>query len=170
LKPLQHPDLGEVEIGGWDNKFTFQNPPPQYLKEEIEKYIPWMLYLAGMSPQIDVMHKVQQIENSELFQINVTVTNNGYLPTNITQRALEAEIAVPVRVVIELNNAELVSGKSRVDVGHLKGSRDVDAGSAENRGEVEWIIKTLKSDAGILLKVISEKGGNKSIEVHLKPK
>jgi hypothetical protein len=83
LKPLQHPDLGEVEIGGWDNKFTFQNPPPQYLKEEIEKYISWMLYLAEISPQLDVSHSVQQIENSELYQINVTVTNNGYLKPDL---------------------------------------------------------------------------------------
>ena len=57
-----------------------------------------------------------------------------------------------------MKNSELVNGKSRVDIGHLKGLRDVEAGSSENRGEVEWIIKILNPDAGITIKVISEKG------------
>ena len=30
----QHPELGEVEIGGWHSKFWGQNPPAEFLEEE----------------------------------------------------------------------------------------------------------------------------------------
>jgi hypothetical protein len=33
-KPYNHPDLGEVEIGGWNPKFFSQNPPA----DQIEKW------------------------------------------------------------------------------------------------------------------------------------
>ena len=53
-KPYDHPTLGNVDIGGWDRKFTFQNPPPSLLKEEIEKYVEWMLWLAETTPRIAI--------------------------------------------------------------------------------------------------------------------
>jgi len=31
-KSVKHPDFGTVEVGGWNNKFTFQNPPTKFLK------------------------------------------------------------------------------------------------------------------------------------------
>ena len=34
---LEHPQLGEVEIGGMDFKFTMQNCPPAYLQREVGK-------------------------------------------------------------------------------------------------------------------------------------
>ncbi|MCB0854404.1 MAG: hypothetical protein KDD63_19415, partial [Bacteroidetes bacterium] len=53
-KSYNHPELGEVEIGGWNRKFTFQNPPPKLLKSEIEKYVEWMLWLAETSPFLQI--------------------------------------------------------------------------------------------------------------------
>lgn len=35
--PFEHPQLGQVEIGGVDNKWCLQNPPPELLEAEIAK-------------------------------------------------------------------------------------------------------------------------------------
>ena len=45
-----HPEFGQVEIGGWRRMFTSQNPPAELLEEECVLQIPWILYLAEQSP------------------------------------------------------------------------------------------------------------------------
>ncbi len=122
--PFDHPEYGAVEIGGWHSKFTTQNPPVELLQSEVELYVPWMLWLAEIAPQIEITDVTVTSEADNTFRVRVDVENVGYLPTNITQRALLAEVAVPVRAIAELTNAKFVEGNGRVDIGHLKGSRD----------------------------------------------
>lgn len=162
-----HPQLGKVEIGGWDYKFTRQNPPVKYLKAEIELYVEWMLWLAETSPQLKVSEpKVEVLEKGKLVKLSVAVGNEGYLPTNITERAIELEIAKPVRAVLELTGAELVAGKMRTDLGHLPGRRD--GGSAERTRVVEYVVKVAGNNARAVVTVASEKGGTIRKEVMLK--
>ena len=89
------------------------------------------------------------------------VENKGYLPTNITQRALDMEIAVPVRAVVELTGAELVSGTTGTTLGHLKGVRDTQGGSggSESLRTLEYVVRLTDSQAVFGITVLSEKGG-----------
>ncbi len=156
-KKYNHPQLGEVEIGGWDTKFTRQNPPVEMLKGEIEKYVPWMIWLAEISPRVVLKEPVVSvIEKGKVVKLTATVENQGYLPTYITQHALEMDIAKPVRAIIELKDAELVGGKSRINLGHLDGSRD-DEGITNKT--VEHVIKITGKNPLATLIVQSEKGG-----------
>ncbi|MEX2356369.1 MAG: hypothetical protein WD535_04955 [Thermaerobacterales bacterium] len=50
-KPVEHPELGQVEIGGWRLKFTRQNPPQHFLLHEIERNVPFILEMMGSLPQ-----------------------------------------------------------------------------------------------------------------------
>lgn len=163
-KTYNHAQLGEVEIGGWNSRFTSQNPPVSMLKGEIEKYVPWMLWLAELSPRI-VVDKVDltPVEKGKVYKLTVQASNEGYLPTNITERATEMKIAVPVRSIIELTNAELVGGKPRTELGHLAGSRDGD--QAGSRAEVEYVIKVTGKNARAIVIIQSEKGGTMRKEI-----
>lgn len=154
-RPYDHPDLGRVEIGGWRGRFTRQNPPPHLLEDEIRLYVPWMLWLAEVSPRVVVRNTEATPLGDDLVRVTVDVENEGYLPTNITQRALEADVAVPVRVTVELANAELVVGTARVDLGHLGGTR---AGVPTPR-RVEYVVRITGGDASMQVTVRSEKGG-----------
>lgn len=40
-KPYDHPQLGRVEIGGLVNKFSVENPPPEFLEKELKFKLPW---------------------------------------------------------------------------------------------------------------------------------
>ena len=160
------PQLGEVEIGGWKTKFTRQNPPVDMLKGEIEKYVPWMLWLAEISPRVVIKRaEVSQVERGKVVKLSVTIENQGYLPTYITQRALEMEIANPVRVQVELKDAEWVSGKPRVDLGHLNGSRDNEGVTAKSS---EYVFKITGKNPVATVTIQSEKGGTTSRQVVLK--
>ena len=167
--PYDHPQLGPVEIGGWRRKFAAQNPPPHLLKRELQLYVPWMLWLAEISPRIVLQDIETTALGSGLFKLTVAVENEGYLPTYITQRALEAEVAVPVRVTLEMSDAELVVGEPRVEIGHLGGARDARgrAGSAARRRVIEYVVRATGDGARLSITARSEKGGVMRQEVRL---
>ncbi len=161
-----HPQLGQVEIGGWNQRFIKQNPPPSFLKAEIELYVPWMLWLAETSPRVVIKDASVKWIDKSLAKITVKVENEGFLPTNISKRAIEANIASPVRALIELKDAELVSGKPRTDLGHLTGRRD--GNNLTSMAEVEYIVKVSGSDPVVTITTQSEKGGKSKQELKLK--
>ncbi len=167
--PYDHPQLGRVEIGGWRGKFTRQNPPPHLLKAELELYVPWMMWLAEISPRIVLRDVEAEPLGSGIFKVTGIVENEGYLPTNITQRALEAEIAVPVRVILGLTDAELVSGSPRTDIGHLLGTRDAQrqTGTAAMRRTIEYVVRATGDNPGVSIIARSEKGGTVRTELVL---
>ncbi|MEP5611364.1 MAG: M14 family metallopeptidase [Cyclobacteriaceae bacterium] len=162
-KSYDHPAFGKVEIGGWNRKFTFQNPPPKFLKEEIEQYVEWMLWLAETSPLMNINStNLTTVEKNKVVSLSAEIQNIGYLPTNITQRAIEVKIAQPVRAILELKNAELISGSLRTDLGHVVGSRDSDDTSAASKRNLSYGIKITGQNATAALTIISEKGGSVS--------
>ena len=157
----QHPQLGEVEIGGWRARFTSRNPPPQLLRSEIEKYVSWMLWLAEIGPRVAIRDvDVTRVEDGVL-KLSMVVENVGYLPTNITQRALDAQVAVPVRAIVDLADAELLSGSARTDLGHLGGSRDTQGstGRTESTRTVEYVLRVSGDRPSVVVTIASEKGG-----------
>ena len=36
--PFEHPELGQVELGGWNALYAFRNPPPAFLEKEIARF------------------------------------------------------------------------------------------------------------------------------------
>jgi hypothetical protein len=169
--PYDHPQLGNVEIGGWNRRFTTQNPPGKFLKGEVELYVPWMLWLAQVSPRVVILDaKLHPTDSKDVYRVSLEIENEGYLPTNITERALENETAVPVRAMIELQNAELLGGKERTDLGHLKGSRDTtrSVGRHESRRTVEYVVRKTGGDSKVTLVVVSERGGTARRTLYLR--
>jgi murein tripeptide amidase MpaA len=166
--PFEHPQLGRVEIGGWRTRFTRQNPPPHLLQQEIARYVPWMLWLAEVSPRVVIRDVALSSAGArDVAKLVVTVENEGYLSTNITQRALDARLTPPVRVGLELRDAVLVSGRARTDIGHLAGSRDASGATrrAESQGTVEYVLRVTGTRPLALISVVSEKGGTVRREV-----
>lgn len=167
-KSINHPQLGEVEIGGLNTRFIDQNPPSQFLKAEIELYLPWMIWLAEVSPRVVIPQtKLNVIEKGKVVSLTVTVQNEGYLPTNISKRAVEAEFAAPVRTLISLADAQLVEGKMREDLGHLEGRRDEGSATGSQK-TVTYVIRITGNNPRAVVTAVSEKGGTVKKEVVLK--
>ncbi|CAN5903920.1 M14 family metallopeptidase [soil metagenome] len=118
---FDHPQLGQVEIGGWKSKFTFQNPPPHLLTDECEKLCRFALFQAGARPRLEANLKAEKL-SPDVRRLELTVQNTGFLPTNITQVAVDKKLVKPVTVELTLpEGAELVSGKLETELGHLAG-------------------------------------------------
>lgn len=117
-KPYSHPQLGEVEIGGFDPKHTIQNPPKAFLLQELEKHTRFMLREMKLLPRLEITRaEAKRLGHS--YQVTVQVTNRGYFPTYMTAEGKTIGIAKPVTVT--LDGAEVIQGKAREDVGFLNG-------------------------------------------------
>ena len=86
-KKIIHPDYGEAEVGGWDGKFWSQNPPPELLETWIEKEARFNLMLAASLPKV-VMSEPKVTGQGTEFTVEVTVENQGVIPTALKQAQL----------------------------------------------------------------------------------
>lgn len=91
-KSFNHPQLGEVEIGGWDSQLAFRNPPPQLLEKEIETFAPWVVWQANCSPKLELRECRVEPLDSCTHRIRFAVQNTGWLPTNVTKLALDRKL------------------------------------------------------------------------------
>src|SRR5690606_23746375 len=51
--PFDHPQLGRVELGGWDVMYTFRNPPRDRLADEVARFPSWVVFHALISPRLE---------------------------------------------------------------------------------------------------------------------
>nr|MBA3567131.1 carboxypeptidase [Actinomycetota bacterium] len=73
----------------------------------------------------------------------------GWLPTNVTQKALDRKAVRPVEVALELpDGARIVTGKEREEAGQLTGRVEKRAimwwnndHSTSDRAKVEWVVE-----------------------------
>src|SRR4030067_575792 len=142
----EHPQLGKIELGGWNNMYTWSNPPLDFVETEVKRHYPFMLSLGELRPHL-VIHslKINQISANK-FHLNLVVENNGFLPSYTSQQGKIHQASRPVRVeVIVPDGVTLTSGKHREELGHLEdrsNKLDVAANSADsptdNRSRLQW--------------------------------
>lgn len=161
-----HPQLGDVEIGGWHSKFVGQNPPAEFLENECKQQIPWILSLIKKSPLLTITAPVVTPLDNDRYRVEVEVSNVGYLPTNLTERGFEGsdrsgrnQIAKPVIATITVIGGTVAEGSKRILLGHLAGSNSISKAVSGNTKAVEWIVQKGSSDAFIQITASSNSGG-----------
>jgi hypothetical protein len=113
LAPFQHPQLGEVEMGGMNYIWTYRNPPPALLEEVCRANVAFNLKHAAAAPRVRVDDVTVEALGGDLYQVRAVVANHGYLPTNLSDVAIQRQVAKPVAVELELEGAELVMNPRR---------------------------------------------------------
>lgn len=170
-----HPQLGKVELGGFNQMYTWRNPPQAYMGEEAARNLPFVISLADMLPRLALHSLIITHLNENNYRINLVVENSGFLPTFTSVQGKKRKAIRPVRAEIELpQEAALVNGKRRVEIGHLEGrSNKLDVSiystsPTDNRGRVEWVVKA-PSGTVLEIKVASERAGTVRRRVRLDP-
>jgi hypothetical protein len=169
-KPYNHPQLGPVEIGGVVEKFCAQNPPPNLLERELKLKMPWYLYLAELAPQVKIKSAGVIPLDGRAVMVKATIENRGFLPTNITEWAVQVGLAKPVLVAIVPRDSVLLDGKAEIRLGHIPGRATVSEEGlfSETSRTVSWVLKKTGEKAAVTIKVTSEKGGTDERTVELK--
>ena len=152
-KPFMHPQLGAVELGGWDKLNFWRNPPPHLREREVSRFPAWMMAIALSLPKLELLRTEVRALGPDSWRIRFAVANSGWLPAYITKRALARKVVRGVVFEIHLPanrpDISLVAGKSRVEGPQLEGHapkvslqaflphREVTA----DRAVVEWIVR-----------------------------
>ncbi len=144
---FDHPQLGKVELGGWNALYAWRNPPPEFLEKEVALFPDWLVWHLLISPKLEIYEAKATPLGEGLYQIRLVVQNTGWLPTYITKKALEKKLVRGVITEIELpEGATLRTGKPREELSQLEGrtykpaSTTVwNADPTDDRAKVEWV-------------------------------
>jgi murein tripeptide amidase MpaA len=162
-----HPQLGSVEIGGWDKIYAFRNPPPHLLEKEIARFPDWLLWNALTSPKLELVHARCESLGSDSYRIEVGVQNTGHLPSYVSKRALERKQSRGLIGEITLpQGVSLVSGQLRSHAGELEGraykhslvSFWTDTAPMADRAKLQWVVRGA-AGAQVAVVVRHEKAG-----------
>jgi len=164
--PFEHPQLGPVELGGYDYLYTWGNPPHKWIGAEAARNVQYPLALAEMLPRLEVLRLKAERLTDGRYHVELVVENGGFLPTMSSEQARKRKAVRPVRVELELpKSASLVSGKLRQELGHMQGRSNKLDGffswgvtSTDNRARVEWVVQARKGSK-LKVKVLSERAG-----------
>ena len=158
-KPFMHPQLGAVEIGGWDKMNYWRNPPPQLREREAARFPKWMTTIALSLPRLELLRTEVRALGPDTWRVRIAVANSGWLPAYVTKRALARKTVRGVIFEIHLPEADrsvsLVSGKPRMEGPQLEGhapknslnaflpSREITA----DRAVGEWVVRAPQGHA-----------------------
>ena len=174
-KPFDHPQLGKVEIGGWDRLHAFSNPPPQFLEKEVARFPQWILWQALISPKLELVAAEAEALGNDHWRVRLVVQNTGWLPSYVSKRSLDRKVVRGVMIDIELpSGGELLAGKMRDDIGQLEGKAYKHTGISfwpdyhvtDDRAKIEWLVRGRAGDR-IALTARHERAGTVRTEINL---
>ncbi|OGD18889.1 MAG: hypothetical protein A2W03_16835 [Candidatus Aminicenantes bacterium RBG_16_63_16] len=155
---INHPDLGEVEIGGF-KPYVTTNPPVAKIAELGGAHAKFALYLSSFFARVKVA-KIEAVNHGGgIFRVKAEVENAGFWPTSLAH-GQTARAVKPTMVQLGVDPKQILSGNAKTNF------LPVLAGSGM-RAKYEWLIRG-KTGEVVELVVQSEKGGSDTARVTLK--
>src|SRR5690606_13645261 len=143
-----------VEVGGV-HPFVVNNPPYALVDGIVTKHTDFVVTLAGMVPEIDIVdYRTEKLDNG-LTRVSLKVFNKGLLP-NLTQVGERSYFLKRVAVNVK------TTGNQKIVSGHKMQTLD----TIDGRGTVElsWIVQ---GNGNLTIEAGSLNTGKKEIEVSL---
>ena len=167
-KKFPHPQLGEVEIGGFNPKFWSQNGPPEVLEKWAKNQAMFNLYMASSLPQIEITNvavaavaPAKAGKDSATHELRITVRNTGRLPTALEQ-AKRVKIVRPDQFAVQVPRGSTTRMAGRSPEFYLNG------------GETRTLTLRVKvggkpEDRTFTVRALSTRGGVAEREVKVDP-
>lgn len=166
-KPFHHETFGDIEIGGFNFKFSQQNPPESFLNGVLEQMTRFMIRFAQSMPRLTIDTLTSEKVSDDIYKVTAVVGNLGYLPTNLTEEAKKLNISKEVEVTI--SGGKVISGLEKTKIGNLEGYGSTSTGTnfygnistdynAKARKKLTWVVQA-KSGTEITVSCAQEKSG-----------
>jgi hypothetical protein len=175
-KRFDHPQLGTVEIGGFDLIRYWYNIPFARLEKEVAPHSDWLVYLGLSTPRLAVRSFTAEPIADNLWRVRLVAENTGWLPTSGSQQALNQGAVGEVVAALTLpEGARVAEGNERKSLGQLSG-RIGDRSTATwwsynigtpDRAVAEWIVSA-PSGMALSAKVSHERAGSARAEIVLR--
>jgi murein tripeptide amidase MpaA len=146
---FDHPELGRVELGGWDLVNYWFNVPFDRLEAEVAPHSDWAVFQALISPLLEVRSlDIEQLGETS-FLVRLVLQNSGFLPTSVSDKAVERKAVRDIEVDLDLpDGARLIAGEAKTVVGQLRGRVDkrsttwwANDESTGDLAKLEWVIE-----------------------------
>jgi hypothetical protein len=170
--PFEHPQLGPVELGGWNHQLAWRNPPSQFLEKEIAPFAGWLVWHLLISPRMELFEATAKSLGGGSYRVRMVVQNTGWLPSYVTKKAVEKKLARGVVFEIELpEGVALETGEPRQESGQLegrayKGSTPSDSDPTDDRLKAEWVV-VAPTGGAVRLTARHDRAGTVRAEVQL---
>lgn len=146
---VDHPQLGSVEVGGWD-WVCLGNPPTAELPDISDRVGEFVERFATWAPDVVVASAEAERLDGSVWRVAATVVNQGSLPTNVTKRGEQTHPRSEPRVTLDgPDDCEFLTEGAERRIDHLS------AGGGSER--VEWVVRT-ESAAPFEIDVQSPRG------------
>jgi len=146
--PFDHPQLGPVELGGWNRVVSWTNPPSSALEAEVAPHARFAVYQALAAPCLELVKTRVEPLGPETWRVVAGLANTGWLPTTVTDRAAKRSLVLPVVAELVLPaGADVVDPPARREVGQLAGrcAFELDGGrqsdGTPDRVLVTWVVR-----------------------------
>jgi murein tripeptide amidase MpaA len=150
-KAFDHPQLGEVEIGGWKPLKLIYNPPEKYLKNEVSKNVSSILEQTLSLPIVEIKSADVIELGDDIKKICIILENVGALPTYGAEMSKKLKaIAKPSVELSFSDDISLLEGASHFEFEHLEGRTqnyvisNLYMGISDfntHQTKLEWIVK-----------------------------
>lgn len=172
--PIEHPQLGRAEVGGFDPRIGVWNPPSEILPDVCAAQSLATLRVAALAPRVQLGLTAETLAPG-VSRVRAIVENVGYLPTYVLESAKDLPLSVPLFAEIHAPSSMRVSESLRREVGHLDGwgrglgSREMAFHVPRSRGStarqvVEW---TVTGSGTVVVDVGSPRTGSVSASLEV---
>jgi hypothetical protein len=151
---FDHPQLGAIEIGGWNSLVTWTNPTGDRLRAEVAPHADFAVHQALCSPRLEIQHGAVTSLGENTWRVDVGIANTGWLATDVSALARKESLVLPIVVEVHGDGIDLIGEPSRRQLGQLEGRsalrfREGNDGTPD-RALATW---TVRADAGSVLTV-----------------
>jgi murein tripeptide amidase MpaA len=172
--PFEHPQLGPVELGGWNGLYSWTNPPPSLLLAEVDAHADFAVAQALAAPCVEIRHARAEPVGADTWRVVIGVANTGWLPTTVSTKARQDDLVRPILAEITSGDSaatiEVLDGAVRRTLGQLAGSsaaRFTNAtGSTPDRTSCSWLVRAA-SGTSVTVTVRHQRAGSDAVQVTL---
>ncbi|MGH7554693.1 MAG: carboxypeptidase, partial [Longimicrobiales bacterium] len=121
-RTFNHPQLGPVEIGGFDLIRYWYNIPFDRLQKEVAPHSDWLIYVGLTTPRLAIRSLSATSIGQGLWRVRSIIENTGWMPTSGSQQAADQGAVGAVAVELTLpSGARLAEGQLHRSLGQLEG-------------------------------------------------
>jgi hypothetical protein len=75
--PFRHPQLGMVELGGWDRLNYWRNPPPHLREREAARFPAWLMQIGLALPKLELLRAEVRNLGNDTWRVRFAVANSA---------------------------------------------------------------------------------------------
>ncbi len=172
---FEHPQLGTIELGGWNDLATWTNPPLHLLRDEVAPHADFAIHQALCSPRLQIVHTRATRLGDDSWQVEAGIANTGWLATDVTALARKGGLVKPGHAELWGDGVDVIGGPARQTFGQLEGRAAMRFSNGlfsngwngtPDRALVSWVVAA-PAGSEVTVTAASDRAGRVSTTVRL---